>query len=43
MFRAELYWKTSKKTLKPVAFLVAFYIIPTFSKAGHVNQKKFKM
>ena len=27
------------KTLKPLAFLVAFYIIPNFSKTGDGNKK----
>ena len=31
------------KTLKQVAFLVAFQIIPTFSKTGHMNKKQLMM
>ena len=31
------------KALKPVAFLVAFHIIHTFSETGHGKQKNFKM
>ena len=38
MFRTSLS-ENVPYTLKPVAFLVAFQIIPTFSETGHKNQK----
>ena len=38
MFRASLS-ENVPYTLKPVAFLVAFQIILTFSETGHKNQK----
>ena len=31
------------KTVKPMAFLVAFQVILTFSEAGHENQKETMM